>query len=276
MNAVEAHYDSDPAREWERLERHRTEFAVTARVLAEHLPPPPAQILDVGSGPGRYALHLTRLGYRVVLLDLSRKSLDLALEMATREGIYLPPPVQGDATALPEDYAGQFDAVLLMGPLYHLLDAADRLAAVREAYRVLRPGGLVFAAFITRFAPLRDVAIHSPQWIIDNPERFRQLLEEGLNPAYESSGFPDSYFARPEEIAPLMAAGGFQMLDLLGLEGIIAGHEETVNALEGEAWAAWLALNYRLGREPALYAAADHLLYVGARPATLVAPPDPA
>ena len=276
MNAVESHYDREPEREWERLLRHRTEFAVTCRLLAEHLPPPPGQILDVGGGPGRYALHLTRQGYHVVLFDLSRRSLDLALEMATREGVYLPPPLQGDATSLPAEDGGRYDAVLLLGPLYHLLAAADRLAAAREALRVLRPGGYVFAAFITRFAPLRDVAIHSPQWIVDNPERFRQLLEEGLNPAYEGSAFPDSYFARPEEIAPLMAAGGFQMLDLLGLEGIIAGHEETVNALEGEAWAAWLALNYRLGREPALYAAADHLLYVGARPATLVAPPDPA
>lgn len=272
MNAVAAHYDNDPEREWERLARHRTEFAVTTRVLAEHLPSPPGQILDVGSGPGRYALHLTRQGYRVVLLDLSPRSLDLALEMATREGIYLPPPVQGDATALPEDYTEQFDAVLLLGPLYHLLELADRLAAVREAYRVLRPGGLVFAAFITRFAPLRDAAIHSPQWIIDNPERFRQLLDEGLNPAYASSGFPDAYFARPEEIVPLMEAGGFQTLGLQGCEGIIAGHEEAVNALEGEAWAAWVALNYRLGQEPALYGAADHLLYIGARPAPLVAP----
>ena len=131
MNAVAAHYDNDPEREWERLARHRTEFAVTTRVLAEHLPSPPGQILDVGSGPGRYALHLTRQGYRVVLLDLSPRSLDLALEMATREGIYLPPPVQGDATALPEDYTEQFDAVLLLGPLYHLLELADRLAAVR-------------------------------------------------------------------------------------------------------------------------------------------------
>ncbi len=275
MNAVEAHYDREPEREWERLLRHRTEFAVTCRLLAEHLPAPPGQILDVGGGPGRYALHLTRQGYRVTLLDLSRRSLDLALEMATREGVYLPPPVQGEAMALPAEDGGRYDAVLLLGPLYHLLDAADRLAAAREAWRVLRPGGTIFAAFITRFAPLRDVAIHSPQWIVDNPERFRQLLEEGLNPAYEGSGFPDSYFARPEEIAPLMESAGFVTHGLQGLEGIIAGHEETVNELEGEAWEAWVTLNARLGREPSLHGAADHLLYVGAKPGALVDAPSP-
>ena len=266
MNPVEEHYDRDPAREWERLARHRTEFAVTCRVLDEHLPSPPRQILDVGGGPGRYALHLSRLGYRVTLLDLSRRSLDLALELATAEGIYLPPPIQGDATALPADFTEQFDAVLLLGPLYHLPEAADRLAAVREAYRVLRPGGYVFAAFITRFAPLRDVATHSPQWILDNPDRARQLLAEGTNLADESSAFPNPYFARPEEITPLMETGGFTTLALQGCEGIVAGHEEAVNALEGAAWAAWVALNDRLGREPSLYGAADHLLYSGQRP----------
>jgi SAM-dependent methyltransferase len=271
MNPVEAHYDEDPEREWERLERHRMEFAVTCRLLAEFLPPPPGQILDVGGGPGRYAIHLTRLGYRVTLLDLSQRSLDLALDKATQEGIYLPPPIRGDATALPadvlgEDATGLFDTVLLMGPLYHLLAAADRLAAVREAYRVLRPGGLVFAAFITRFAPLRDLAIHKPAWIIDHPDRYHLLLDQGLNPAHESSAFPDSYFAHPDEIAPLMAAGGFYMEALQGCEGLVAGHEEAVNALDSELWEAWVDLNYRAGREPSLRGAADHLLYVGSRP----------
>lgn len=281
LNPVELHYDRFAEREWERLERHRTEFAVTCLVLAEFLPSPQGRILDVGGGPGRYALHLTRLGYQVTLVDLSQQCLDLALEKATAAGVYLPPPVRGDATALPdrlegaaEEYSGVFDGVLLMGPLYHLLAQADRLAAIREAYRVLRPGGLIFASFITRFAPLRDVAIHSPRWIVDNPDRFRQLLDEGQNPARNDSAFPDSYFAHPDEIMPLMSAGGFQPHLLQGCEGILAGHEETVNELEDELFQAWVDLNYRAGREPSLRGAADHLLYVGAKP---VPPPlDPA
>ncbi len=273
LNPVELHYDRFAEREWERLERHRMEFAVTGRVLAEHLPPPPGRILDVGGGPGRYALHLTQLGYRVTLIDLSQRCLDLALEKATAAGIYLPPPIRGDATALPdrqegaaEDYSGVIDAVLLMGPLYHLLAEGERLAAIHEAYRVLRPGGLLFATFITRFAPLRDVALKSPRWIVDHPDRYQQLLTEGQNPAREDSAFPDSYFAHPDEIIPLMSAGGFHHVLIQGCEGILAGHEETVNTVEDDVWEAWVDLNYRLGREPALWGAADHLLYVGSKP----------
>lgn len=273
MNPVEGHYDRNAEREWERLERHRTEFAVTCRVLESFLPSPPGKILDIGGGPGRYALHLTRQGYHVTLIDLSQRCLDLALEKATAAGIYLPQPIRGDAVLLPdragtheEDFTSLFDAVLLMGPLYHLLRPEDRAAAVGEALRVLRPGGYLFAAFITRFAPLRDVAIQSPDWIQNFPDRFQLLFETGLNPAHETSSFPDSYFAHPDEIEPFMASCGFRVEGIQGCEGLIAGHEEAVNALEGELWEAWVDLNYRVGREPSLRGASDHLLYIGTKP----------
>lgn len=277
MNPVEDHYDQNAEREWERLERHRTEFAVTCQVLSEFLPSPPGKILDIGGGPGRYTIYLTQQGYYVQLIDVSRRCLDLAIERSVAEGIYLPTPMQGNALSLPdrapganEDYAGLFDAVLLMGPLYHLLDEEDRLTAVKEAYRVLRSGGLIFAAFLTRFAPLRDIAIHSPAWIREYPDRFIQLLEMGQNPAHEDSTFPESYFAHPDEIEPIMAQGGFRMELLQGCEGLVAGHEDLVNSLEGELWDKWVEVNYRVGREPSMRGASDHLLYVGRKP---VSPP---
>ena len=279
MNPVEVHYDHNAAREWERLERHRTEFAVTCRVLDEFLPSPPGRLLDIGGGPGRYAIHLTQLGYLVTLIDISQGCLDLAVEKSVAEGVYLPTPILGNAISLPdrlpdatEDYTGLADAVLLLGPLYHLLVREERLAAACEAFRALRPGGLIFAAFLTRFAPLRDISIHSPNWIQDYPERFKQLFETGMNPAHENSTFPDSYFSHPDDIQPFMAEAGFRMELLQGCEGLIAGHEDLVNSIDGELWADWVELNYRVGREPSMLGASDHLLYVGRKP---VPPPLP-
>lgn len=83
MSKVERFYDQNPQYEWERLERHRTEFAVTMRVLEDYLPQPPAKILDVGGGPGRYAIALTQRGYKTV----SRPGVGLAytLLLAHRE-----------------------------------------------------------------------------------------------------------------------------------------------------------------------------------------------
>jgi len=82
MPDPEPFYDQYAQREWERLARHKSEFAVTNRALQEHLPPPLARIVDIGGGPGRYKIAFTQLGYHMSLVDLSRTSLSLAAEKA--------------------------------------------------------------------------------------------------------------------------------------------------------------------------------------------------
>ena len=263
MNEVEAFYNAQARGEWERLERHRTEFAVTLRVLGEHLPRPPARILDVGGGPGRYAIELTKQGYEVTLFDLSKACLALAEEKALEAGVKLAGVEQGNAVDLSRFADASFDAVLLMGPLYHLLEEDDRRRAVQEARRVLKPNGLIFAAFITRYAPIRWAAKYEPEWILKHRGRLEQLLASGALPAHPEGGFTDAYFIHPREVRPLMEGEGFETLDLIACEGVVSMIEEKVNALSGELWEAWVELNYRLGRDPSVHGAAEHLLYVG-------------
>lgn len=267
MNPVEDHYDSNSEYEWQRLARHRTEFAVTIRALVEHLPPAPLTILDIGGGPGRYAIALSQRGYVVTLLDLSQENLTMARKKATEAHVDLRNTIHGNALALPNLEDGPFDAVLLMGPLYHLLEEEERKTAVSQAYQVLKPDGLIFTAFITRWAGIRDMAAKgNPQWLMDNPERAKLLLETGRNPEAPGNMFPNSYFAHPNEILPLMESQGFETKLLLGCEGVVAGHEAHVNELEGKPWEQWVELNYNLGHEPSLFGASDHLLYIGRKP----------
>jgi 2-polyprenyl-3-methyl-5-hydroxy-6-metoxy-1,4-benzoquinol methylase len=155
MNRVEGYYDQNALDEWERLERHPTEFAVTMLALAEHLPPPPAKIADIGGGPGRYAIALAQEGYAVTLVDLSRGNLALAREKAEAAGVRLDATLHANALDLSDLASSTYDAVLLFGPLYHLLAQEEQLGAVREAMRLLRPDGPLFATFITRFAQFR-------------------------------------------------------------------------------------------------------------------------
>src|SRR5512136_2362422 len=93
-------YDKDPQHEWERMDRHRTEFAVTLRAMHEYLPSPPARVLDCGGGPGRYAIELARQGYDVTLFDLSAGNLALAREKADEAGVMLAGVEQGTALDL--------------------------------------------------------------------------------------------------------------------------------------------------------------------------------
>ena len=100
QQAIQALYDRNPEQEWDRMDRHPTEFAVTLRALAEHLPPPPASILDCGGGPGRYAIELAGQGYQVTLFDLSPGNLALAEAKAQEADVTLAGLLQGTAIDL--------------------------------------------------------------------------------------------------------------------------------------------------------------------------------
>src|SRR6266540_1104694 len=145
VERIRAHYQTYAAEELERLAKDRyarIEFEVTWRFITQVIPAG-ASLLDAGSGPGRYAVALAQAGHRVSLLDLSPHCLELAEEWARVANVsaQLVESVEGDVRDLsrwPDDH---FDAVLLLGPLYHLLAPRERARAVREAWRVLKPGG---------------------------------------------------------------------------------------------------------------------------------------
>ena len=148
---VESFYDGSTQSEWERMDVHKTEFRTTLRAMREFIPPR-SRILDVGGGPGRYSIELAKAGHRVTLLDLSSRSVEMARQKARELNVHIYEFVHGDALDLSRFPDEAFDVVLLMGPLYHLVEAQDRDRAIREALRVLTPGGFLFASFITRYA----------------------------------------------------------------------------------------------------------------------------
>jgi S-adenosylmethionine-dependent methyltransferase len=261
MNRVEGYYDQNALDEWGRLERHPTEFAVTMLALADYMPPPPAKIADIGGGPGRYAIALAKVGYAVTLVDLSRDSLALAREKAEAAGVALEATVHANALDLSGLASSTYDAVLLFGPLYHLLVEEERLQAVREAMRLLRPGGSLFATFITRFAQFRWAAYYDATWLARDREYTERFLATGIH--RHPDLFTDAYFAHPDEIVPFMESAGLSTVCMVGCEGAVSHNEERVNRLEGDDWAYWAQLNYRLGQEPSMYGASDHLLYIG-------------
>jgi len=125
----------------------RLEFWRTQDVLRRVLPPR-ARVLDVGGGSGVHAQWLAQDGHQVELID----PVPLHVAQAGLAGVSAR---LGHALELPFD-AATFDAVLLLGPLYHLIDRGQRVRALAEARRVARPGALVIVATINRYAPLHD------------------------------------------------------------------------------------------------------------------------
>lgn len=262
---VAALYDAAPDREWARLDERRIEFGVTLLALHEFLPAPPARVIDIGSGPGRYAIALARQGYTLSLLDVSSACLTLAEQEAQRAGVAFERVEQGTATALDAFSDASCDAALLLGPLYHLQRESDRERAVSEALRVLRPGGVLFSAFLSRYSAVRYAAKTRPEQFLDDPQLLESILVHGTgHSARADAVFLNScYFADPVQVAPFMERCGVQTLQVIGCEGVVSEVEERLNALAETDLDRWVALNYRLGKRPELIAASAHVMHVG-------------
>jgi ubiquinone/menaquinone biosynthesis C-methylase UbiE len=201
---------------WFQLEQERTR-----ELILRHLLPPPLTILDAGGGAGIYACWLAARGYQVHLIDPVPKHVEQArAASALQPDRPLASAEVGDARQLPHADKSA-DAVLLLGPLYHLLEKDDRIACLREAHRVLRPGGLVWGAAISRFASLLDSLTHG---FFDDPP-FTPIVERDLengqhrNPTANPLYFTDAYFHRPGEVSREFLAAGFQIVELAAIEG---------------------------------------------------------
>ena len=196
------------------------EFARTKEIVLRYLSAPPATILDVGGASGAYAFWLAERGYQLHLVDAVPR---LVEEARRRSEASLNPICTcrvGDAREL-NFTDGAADGVLLLGPLYHLTDSAERLAALREAYRVLRPGGVIFAAAISRFASALDGIARD---LFADPSFagiVQQDLEQGQhrNETDNWDYFTTAFFHRPDELQAEVVSAGFACQAVLGVEG---------------------------------------------------------
>jgi ubiquinone/menaquinone biosynthesis C-methylase UbiE len=240
----------------------RLEFVRTQELLTRHLPPPPAVVLDVGGGPGAYALWLAERGYEVHLLDTIELHVDQARAAAEAQNLPLAGAVVGDARELSRADAS-VDVVLLLGPLYHLQERADRLRALREARRVLRPGGLLAAAAISRFASTVDGLARG---FFADP-RFEAIVERNLrdgrhlNPERHEGWFTTAYFHLPGEFEDEVRSVGFDLIALLAVEGPGENVRDLDAGLDDPPRReALLRAIRRVEAEPTMIGASPHLL----------------
>lgn len=219
--AITAYYDNAP--EETRLESgaFHLEALRTRELILRHLPKPPAVILDVGGAAGAYAFWLAEGGYDVHLLDATPRLVEVARERNVRAARKLASCRVADARALPDEDESA-DVVLMLGPLYHLMERDDRLAAIAEGVRVLRPGGVFIAAGISRLASTLDGLSRE---LLSDPD-FVGIVERDLrdgrhrNPTGRLDYFTTAYFHRPEELRAEAVDSGLGVDALYGIEGV--------------------------------------------------------
>jgi SAM-dependent methyltransferase len=264
---VREHYARD-IDEGERLRRGPglLELARTQEIVRRHLPAGPLRILDVGGGTGVHAAWLADDGHDVHLVDPIDRHVEAARRLAG-PGRRITAEV-GDARRLRAD-PDSAEAVLLLGPLYHLTDRADRLLALREAGRVVRPGGVIFAAGISRFASLLDGL---GRGFLFDPE-FRAVVERDLrdgehrNPERRPHWFTTAHFHHPDELRAEGVDAGFDGVEVVGVEGVAGWFGELFDRWDDpEVREAILFSARAVESEPAVVGASAHLLMVARRP----------
>lgn len=238
----------------------------TRELMERYLPPPPAVILDVGGGPGVHAFWLADQGYHVHLIDVVPRHIEQAEE--TNRWINRNPLASielGDARHLDHE-DNSADGVLLFGPLYHLTEKQARLQALSEAHRVMRPGGIVMAAAITRFA---STIVALLEGRVGDPV-FTPIYEGDLrdgqhrNPTDDLTYFTDSYFHYPQELIDEIVAAGFIFETLLAIEGPTMLMRDFSRGWEDEEIRGnLLAIVRQVEAEPNLWGVSAHIIGIG-------------
>jgi SAM-dependent methyltransferase len=261
------YYDRTPEEARLKQGPFQLEEARTRDLIQRYAPPAPGTVVDVGGAAGAYALWLAQAGYSVHLLDPVPR---LVAEAQARSAAAKQPLVScrvGDARAL-DVPAGTVDVVLLLGPLYHLTDPADRARSLQEAARVLRPGGRLFAAAISRWASALDGLARD---LLQDP-RFARIVDQDLrdgqhrNPTERLDYFTTAYFHRPEELAAEVRAAGFALEEVYGVEGpawILPDVAERM--ADPRRRASLLRVARMVETEPSVLGSSAHLLAVAQR-----------
>jgi len=243
----------------------RLEFLRTQQILLRNLGES-CSIVDVGGGPGVYAEWLASLGHHVVLVDpVERHVAEANQRPASRGSITA---VVGEAREL-NLADGCADIVLKLGPLYHLLDSHDRLRALAEAARILRPGGRLFAAGISRFASVHDGIVR--RFLLE-PEFVDIVVSDLKSGRHENreqlpGWFTSAYFHRPDDLRDEVGEAGFVDVELLGVEGL-AGWLHDLNDRPADEAVRSLLLEFlaRIEAEPSLVGVSAHLIAHGTKP----------
>jgi SAM-dependent methyltransferase len=243
----------------------RLELLRTQHVVRRHLADETSTIIDVGGATGVHASWLADDGHHVHVVDIIARHVAQASQASGRAGRIT--AEIGDARHLPVD-DGTFDAGLLFGPLYHLTDRHDRLRAWAEIQRVVRPGGLIFAAAISRFASLFDGLARG--YLFD-PD-FRRIVEADLtdgqhrNPTDAPHWFTTAYFHHPDDLRAEAEDAGLEVVELVGLEGMAGWLPDLADRWATDAGQETIMFSARaVETEPSLLGLSAHLLAVTRR-----------
>ncbi len=231
---VKDFYNTHAENEWNRLNKPlcRIELASTLRLIDRYFPAG-GRICDIGGGPGRYTIELLRKGYRVTLFDLSEEEIRLAGTLLEVNGLSAEQLIVGDARDMSRLADRSFDAALLMGPMYHILEPGERATVLHELKRILKPQGPAIIAYFNAWGILKTGLTDLANRYEDNTF-LRSMLEEKTFAGPNLSGFTECYWSTPEAAFKEIREAGLEVVTYIGAEGFAAGMRTQLEQLATE------------------------------------------
>lgn len=261
MNHVVLNYENyDEQSRLTTNKARRIEFLTTIRVLNEVIPDN-AKLLDCAAGTGVYSFYYAERGCEVTALDITPKYVEYIKSKLSEINLKMNADIN-NAINLTRFEDETFDVVLCMGPIYHLIDEEDRDKCIAECKRVLKKGGLLAVAYISKFIVFPYISTSDRRFL--NQELASKLLDSGVITHDDKNCFwTDNYFSTPEAIEELIKNHGIEIIDHLATDGITPFLRDKIDTLSDEEYAIWCDYHYRVCRERSLLGFSNHGLAIG-------------
>lgn len=271
---VRAYYDRNPMREHARLTRpyQAFEFQGTLALFERYLPSA-CKVCEVGAATGRYSIELLKRGHSVTLYELSPELLAIARKEIAAAELQADAFVCDDAIRLSSLGTDTFDAVLLMGPMYHVIDDSRRAEILKGALTILRPGGILLSAYINSYGILASGLEEFPE-TLETVEKLSSLLQpyRQLDNGSET-GFTQAFYCPPEFAVSETRKAGFEVLSYAGVEGIALSNRVGMGRAAEKnpsTYQAFLSINPQVIEMSPFRDLAGHVMVVARKPATQV------
>jgi S-adenosylmethionine-dependent methyltransferase len=231
---VRDYYNNHANQEWERFDDAlcKIEFISTLRLIDKYFPKR-GSVCDIGGGPGRYTLELAGKGYQVTLFDISEEAVKLARTRLEQSGLQAQQMIIGDARDLRTLISGKFDAALLMGPMYHVIDSAERHQILCQLKDILNPHGVAIIAYLNSWGLIRTGIVDFPEWYKDIM-KLRSMLNDQVFQGETLSNFTECYWSTPEAALREIRSAGLEVISYAGVESFAGGMHPLLEKLSIE------------------------------------------
>ena len=252
LNSYYANYDEDGRL---RSKHGFVEFHTTMRYIQKYLKSGD-RILEIGAGTGRYSHALAQKGYSVDAVELIEHNIEVF-----RQNTQLGEQInirQGNALDLSDYQNDTYDITLLLGPMYHLFTQEDQKQALKEAIRVTKPGGVIYAAYCNNDATIVQFCFQ--RGMLREP-RYRELIDPIT---FKAKSTPEELFVlyRKEDIDALMENLPVERLHYVGTDMAANYIREAVDAMDDEMYALFLRYTDVICERSDMVGVSHHLLDV--------------